>query len=559
MVLVDAKRVLAAVSVALPAACGGAPRVAGTPQPTTNEEAFGNLAAVNCSAVRPKTEPDLMAWDPGSRMNLNMLRKRGIVVVRYVADGCNVELELIPNCLGEGIYQYEPYVSNDSKVLANKQELFSELPLGAARLAGKLEGNRALRTDYMLVGMATLPPTIVVKADDLKGPGCARATHVISRVYLGGFGMASGEERSLSAEATVFGAGVGASQQGTASRLANEGNPEQCKAAQQTGEEKPLCAVPLRIGLAPVEGAGQSACPAGSSWDGTRCVRQVEAVNCPPGTSWNGTQCVGAVSTSCPSGTHFVSGQGCVANVVSQPRAPAPSPAAAPAPTAASGRGPRMVRIPAGTFQMGSNDGESDEKPVHRVQVSAFEMDVTEVTVAQYRACVNAGSCQAPTDVGSTCNYRKSDRDQHPMNCVDWNEAQAFCSWAGKRLPTEEEWEYAARGSDGRKYPWGNDAPSPRLLNMRIRGNDRWAATAPVGSFSKGKSPFGLLDMAGNVWEWTFTRYCNSYSSSARCTSARVDRGGSWGSDSPSGVRAADRNRNDPAYRDGDLGFRCAR
>jgi hypothetical protein len=243
------------------------------PGPTTTEEAFGELAGVNCSAVRPKAEPALMAWDPGSRMNLNRLRKLGVVAVRYRADGCNVELMLLPDCIGTGEYEYEPYVLNDSKLLRNKQELFSELPLGAAQLAGKLARDRVLRTDYTLVGMAALPPDQVVLARDLKGPACAQATHVISRVYLGGFAMASGDQQTLSAQTTIFGASAGARQAGKAIRVTSEGSAEHCQQAQRTGQEQPLCAVPLRIGLTPVVQPGQSACAQGSVWDGERCVR----------------------------------------------------------------------------------------------------------------------------------------------------------------------------------------------------------------------------------------------------------------------------------------------
>jgi formylglycine-generating enzyme required for sulfatase activity/serine/threonine protein kinase len=250
-----------------------------------------------------------------------------------------------------------------------------------------------------------------------------------------------------------------------------------------------------------------------------------------------------------------------------------------------------MVKIPAGTFKMGSEDGEKDEKPAHEVVVSAFEMDRTEVTVAAYRACVEAGKCEASDTVyapdyyktaadvklfSGFCNWGKTDRATHPINCVDWKQAAAFCEWAGKRLPTEEEWEYAARGTDGRKYPWGDSAPGPTLLNacgaecrvmwakkgfttkVMYEGTDGYEDTAPVGSFASGASPFGLQDMAGNVWEWTSSWYSADYSKN-RAGTYRVYRGGGWGNDAPADVRAADRNRNAPSDRDYDLGFRCAR
>jgi formylglycine-generating enzyme required for sulfatase activity len=249
---------------------------------------------------------------------------------------------------------------------------------------------------------------------------------------------------------------------------------------------------------------------------------------------------------------------------------------------------PRMVRIPAGTFDMGSDSGSKDERPVHQVTLPSFEMDVTEVTVAEYRACVVAKACQPATTVqqeGSAeantlsqfCNAGREGREQHPLNCVDFGQASAYCKWTGKRLPTEQEWEYAARGTDGRAYPWGNEAPGPKLLNAcgtpcvemaksrgwkwpsMYAGNDGYADTAPVGSFPKGRSPFGVLDMAGNVWEWTGGQYCNSYAANKTCSAHRVIRGGSWSDGRPAYVRAAYRNGRTPTDRSIYVGFRCVR
>ena len=224
-----------------------------------------------------------------------------------------------------------------------------------------------------------------------------------------------------------------------------------------------------------------------------------------------------------------------------------------------------MVRIPAGVFIMGSNDGDADEKPVHQVRVSAFEMDVTEVTVGAYRACVNAGKCassstadwkeatdQQKANASRHCNWLIAGRENHPMNCVDWNHATAYCAYAGKRLPTEEEWEYAARRADGRMYPWGNGDPSGQLCWKRSDG------TCAVGSYPSGDSPFGLHDMAGNVWEWTASGYSSDYRQS-RANEARVDRGGNYLSDAPADVRSTLRFSDSPSLRSPLLGFRCAR
>lgn len=222
---------------------------------------------------------------------------------------------------------------------------------------------------------------------------------------------------------------------------------------------------------------------------------------------------------------------------------------------------------------MGSSDGQSDEKPVHQVTLQGFSMDVTEVTVAQYQECVSDGGCSPRSDDRAECSPPSSSGDEHPASCVDWSQATSFCSWAGKRLPTEEEWEYAAKGTDGRKFPWGNQAPSAQLLNAlgstegawkeraewaaMFSGSDGYEATAPVESFPAGVSPFGLHDMAGNVREWTSSRYCNYLEACG--AEARAIRGGSWKSELVSSARSAFREWGKPSNRYDDVGFRCAR
>ena len=223
------------------------------------------------------------------------------------------------------------------------------------------------------------------------------------------------------------------------------------------------------------------------------------------------------------------------------------------------------VRLPGGSFQMGSTDGDSREKPVHRVTVDGFELTKSEVTVAQYRACVDAGTCNAG-GTGEYCNWDKGDRGAHPINCVDWGQSAAFCKWAGGRLPTEAEWEYAAR-SGGRDwtYPWGNEQATCSRAVMDDGGdgcgkNRTW----PVCSKSAGHSAQGLCDMAGNVWEWVADWY-GDYSPAASRNptgpgsgSVRVCRGGGWFNPA-AGLRAAYRNGNRPGDRGSGLGFRCLR
>jgi sulfatase modifying factor 1 len=246
-----------------------------------------------------------------------------------------------------------------------------------------------------------------------------------------------------------------------------------------------------------------------------------------------------------------------------------------------------MVAIPGGEFAMGSEDGDANanERPVHTVKVAPFRLDRTEVTVADYAICVRAGKCSEPEayrnvrgDFRQACNWRHPEgRLRHPVNCVDFMQATAFCAFAGKRLPSEEEWEYAARGGgEGRKYPWGNSPPDssrlnacgtecpPNLIAKRFFGvapmypqGDPWPETAPVGSFPAGASKHGVLDLAGNVWEWTASRYA-SYDGSGG-EDKRVLRGGSWGGGDPRTERTTNRFRLDPTVRAQFLGFRCAR
>jgi formylglycine-generating enzyme required for sulfatase activity len=216
---------------------------------------------------------------------------------------------------------------------------------------------------------------------------------------------------------------------------------------------------------------------------------------------------------------------------------------------------PGMLRVAAGAFWMGSAEGEgnNEERPRHRAEVAAFCMDRTEVTVGAYTACVAGGRCKA-AGKGDYCNYGKADKEQHPINCVDWNQADTFCRSRGKRLPTETEWEYAARGPDGRKYPWGSGEPEQQLC-WRETGP---LGTCPVGSFPLGASPFGLEDMAGNVKEWTASNYC-PYPSKACTNAARVYRGIYWVYLGATLFRGADRHNNVTGDRLNSVGFRCAR
>jgi formylglycine-generating enzyme required for sulfatase activity len=246
-----------------------------------------------------------------------------------------------------------------------------------------------------------------------------------------------------------------------------------------------------------------------------------------------------------------------------------------------------MVPVAAAVFVMGSppGEGDDDEHPQRRIRIDGYCIDRTEVTVAAYARCVASGKCTAglppeATGLRSMCNGNRPDRQLHPINCVNWDQARAYCLAVHKRLPGEAEWEYAARGPDRRSYPWGNEPPRAELLNAcgaeclplaarlgfdkpraMYPGNDHWEATAPVGSFREGASPFGALDMVGNVAEWTADDYAyyDGTASHFNDTAHRVVRGGAWNYDAASLVRGASRDSYNPARPSINIGFRCAR
>ena len=181
-----------------------------------------------------------------------------------------------------------------------------------------------------------------------------------------------------------------------------------------------------------------------------------------------------------------------------------------------------MVYVPAGEFMMGSSDADGqaqdDEKPQHTVYLDAFWIDRTEVTNAQYRKCVEAGACPEPR----CWVYGDYNGPGQPVVCVTWDDAQAYAAWAGGRLPTEAEWEKAARGTDGRIYPWGDSAPDCDKANYSTCVNH----PVVIGSYRPGASPYGALDMAGNVWEWVADRYEQGY---YVYSPARNPQGPDWG------------------------------
>jgi eukaryotic-like serine/threonine-protein kinase len=255
-----------------------------------------------------------------------------------------------------------------------------------------------------------------------------------------------------------------------------------------------------------------------------------------------------------------------------------------------------MAIIPGGRFFMGSDDDQPAERPAHHVTLNSYCIDALEVTVDDYKACAERGDCRRASTTNEwggvsasdhknfdgLCNIRDAGRGRHPINCVDWDMATQYCAARGARLPTEAEWEFAARGSDGRRYPWGDEAPSPHLLNAcgkecldwgkrnhvdeaaMYAAGDGWATTAPVGSFPDGKSKYGVQDLIGNVWEWV-SDYFGPYEADARdnphgppAGRERVIRGGAWNGAYADWMRPTFRYHDPPETKSYGIGFRCA-
>jgi formylglycine-generating enzyme required for sulfatase activity len=224
-----------------------------------------------------------------------------------------------------------------------------------------------------------------------------------------------------------------------------------------------------------------------------------------------------------------------------------------------------VVYVTAGDFTMGFDRGnKKDMAPGHTITLDGFWIDRTEVTNAQYAKCVSAGVCDEPQDLTSHNRVKYYNGDQYaafPMVNISWNEAQVYCRWAGRVLPTEAQWEKSARAADGRIYPWGDEVPSPTLANYGKPLGD----TIQTGSLPDGASQFGALDMAGNVREWTADWYDEAYyKTSPKENPAgpiagykRSARGGSWGDDI-SNIRVFIRWGLIPITRSNNLGFRCA-
>ncbi len=249
-----------------------------------------------------------------------------------------------------------------------------------------------------------------------------------------------------------------------------------------------------------------------------------------------------------------------------KPLPPTPTPRPSPTPPPAESEAKvetrpltELVEIPAGPFTMGRDGGPADESPAHQVDLPAYLIEIFEVTNAQFAAFVEETGYVTEAEQGGSTGWQAfaAGKDNHPVVKVSWNDAAAYCAWAGRRLPTEAEWEKAARGPESLLYPWGNDW-NPDNANVKAAG---FRGTTPVGTFAAGTSPYDVFDLAGNVWEWTADWYQpypgNNTPDEFYGEKFKVLRGGGW-FDEPDQVLAANRSSTSPQAANDDIGFRCA-
>lgn len=279
-------------------------------------------------------------------------------------------------------------------------------------------------------------------------------------------------------------------------------------------------------------------CPAGKTLKGTECIADAPKVACAEGQVEKDGQCVAAAPAACPPGTHAgATGNTCVADETTAQVKVDPPAAAGPCPA-------NMTLVQGGTYKMG----------FYKKEVTAADvcLDTAEVTAKEYQTCVEGKKCN-DTLVGvctETSTYKVAGKEDHPMVCVDFPQAEDYCKSLGKRLPTHEEWEWAARGRDkGNVYSWGAEAPKDQLC--WAGGAAAQKGTCPVKAHPGSATPQGLLGMSGNVFEWVTTPLDSA-------VKLRIGRGGSW-RDGLANVFRVDRPGSfEIKYRCGFLGIRCA-
>lgn len=488
----------------LVAACSGgniAGRIATVPELDLKNQA-------KCAVGKSQDRPLVVEWPSADRGEVETHAKnRGLVVVHYA--GC--EMQVLDRCTAPVTYGYSPMTrKRDHVVIRDADDLYANVPVGAAKLEATLARRGQLDVDMMLVGRWDAERTSV-RADELQGT-CEGATHVVSALTVGAFTFTAGADSSVAGGVAGLGARAGGATSAKQETLSADGDENACaRSSDYDRRPPPGCGALLRLEVVPL----------GSAAPPESLLAKVDP-------------------SAAPSAS--------VEPVAPAPIAPPPIASSLVTPPAGA-----MSTLAGGTYTMGERNVT--------VTVRPFSLDITEVTADQYAACVRGGLCTAdhlrewsvegrPYVASDGCNYGVPGRGHHPMNCVDASQAEAYCHAQRKRLPTEEEWEWAARGgAAGHTYPWGSADP---LQQACWSGLSARAGTCPVASLPAGDAPGSIHDLAGNVAEWTSSLY-------APPVITRVTRGGGWNHRDAPSLRAASRHIHAPSDRVDHLGFRCAR
>ena len=479
-----------------------------------------------------QSNPLIVEWPAADRGSLEMRLRRGVAVVRY--EGCR--MEVLRRCsVPQASYRYGGFTRKSEQVrMRDADELYANLPVGAAKLEAKLATADALAVEMTMVGMYEADRDSV-RLDELEGH-CEGATHIIAGVQVGAYAFFAERAAKVGAAAGLAkGPAIGGGSRAERETLTSDGEPDRCAVASASDAAPPEgCGALLRLEVVPLGEA------------------RVAGVRCPEGTAWTGTQCMSARSKD-----PFVVAEGWGVGGGGRTRSDGPCPLG-------------TTHVPGGTLDEGS--------------IADFCLDTTEVTAAAYARCVEDDGCAPAADTAwwsgieaeerdaasELCNAGRRDREQHPINCVTWTQAQTYCRWRGARLPSDAEWQWAATGgADRRTYAWGEEPPSAARVNacgpecrawFERRGlsrkriaytdDDGWAGTSAVGSYPAGASRWGALDLAGNVAEWT-----DGWTPDR--TRHRV-RGGSFFEQRSTPLRNDDALATTPARRDPTIGFRCA-
>ncbi len=471
------------------------------------------------TACRPSDRTRIAAVELSAdeRARLDVQARIGLIILHL--DSCG--LTVLPGCRAPGAYAYKATAAEPADVrLLSAGELSAGFPLAAARLAPALTPRSQLRIETLRVGELDGP----LGSPRLDG-SCAEATHWVRALAVGSYALSSVESE--------------------ASRLREQdGDFAACGKASASDRAPPRsCDGVIALDLSPLvrtTSAGpaepRSVAGAGAGASPFLAPTEDELGHCGPG-------------------LHYTELGDCVTNttlVASGPMVHIPEGSFFSKYTSPTAAFSLDAPLPEGTYVEAAH--------VHSVQIRAFDLDLTEVTVENYKSCVDTGKCPLP-GVGGACNYPS--RPTHPVNCVDWRGAYAYCAATGKRLPSVFEWEYAARGSDNRVYPWGTAPPSLEIACVD-HAKPRLGGTCPAGLFTTDRSPFGVLDMGGNVKEWTGQRACVSslVSVVGPCMDGAVEKGAAWTDRAIAGVGLPDATSFDAASattKSASLGLRCAR